>query len=203
MSLPVIASSSLCPEQRLWTERLLARLCVLTSLPLPASVAAKVSVATDLTAFRAWANFWDGRPAQGLVELEGPDADFKLMRRHIWKAYYSRLSVILQQGLLYDPPLEAIAEKTAYLPTARMLQRVELKRVETTYEGLLLKEIRFPKANEVNEEVEEWVELVMKNWRIFCGSSWHDEELGEGGQEAVGRNVLDVSQYALLSTSLS
>jgi len=74
-----------------------------------------------------------------------------------------------------------------------MLQRAELKRVETTYEGLMLEEIRFPKADEVDEEVEEWVEQVMRNWRVFCGPTWYDEELGEGGQEAAGRNVLDVS----------
>lgn len=86
-----------------------------------------------------------------------------------------------------------MAEQSNQSVATRMLQRAELKRVETTYEGLMLQEIRFPKAEEVNEEVEEWVEQVMQNWRVFCGPTWHDEELGEGGQATAGRTVLDVS----------
>jgi hypothetical protein len=56
----------------------------------------------------------------------------------------------------------------------------------------MLEEIRFPKADEINEEVEEWVETVIGNWRIFCGGTWGDDDLGEGGKEAVARNVLEV-----------
>ncbi|KAI9874858.1 MAG: hypothetical protein M1830_009197, partial [Pleopsidium flavum] len=194
------STSSLSPEERLWTERLLARFCVLTILKTSGSGFANISGLRDLTAFRAWAKFWEGKPGQGLTALEGPSAEFGIYRRHIWKAYYDALSVILQQRLLYEPPLNALAEKPEYSTAVRMLQRVELMRVETSYEGLLLKEMRFPKADEANEEVEYWVEQVMGNWRVFCGPSWSDKELGEGGQEAVGRNVLDILYRAATKT---
>ena len=144
-------------------------------------------------AFRAWANFWEGRPSQGITEIDGPKVGSGLLRRHIWKAYYDILSTILQRGLPYEPATTTMTEKPAQTATTRMLQRAELKRVEATYEGLMLQEIRFPKADELNEEVEDWVDQVMRNWRVLCGPTWHDEELGEGGQEAAGRNVLDVS----------
>jgi hypothetical protein len=65
--------------------------------------------------------------------------------------------------------------------------------VEAIYEGLILKDTHFPKACENNDEIEQWIEAVMSNWRILCGPSWRDEELGEGGKGAVGRGVLDVS----------
>lgn len=128
-----------------------------------------------------------------MTEIDGPKVGSGILRRHIWKAYYDILSIILQRGLRYEPPLAAMGEQSNQPVATRMLQRAELKRVETTYEGLMLQEIRFPKADEVDEEVEEWAEQVMRNWRVFCGPTWHDEELGEGGQEAAGRNVLDVS----------
>lgn len=75
---------------------------------------------------------------------------------------------------------------------ARQAQCTELKRVEANYEKILLRETTFPKANETNQEVREWIELIMSNWKKLCGPSWTDMELGEGGKLAVGRNTLDV-----------
>ena len=195
-------ASSLSAEQRLWTERLLARFCVLTSHILSEFGASQTSPASDLMAFRAWATFWEGRPSQGITEIDGPKVGSGILRRKIWKAYYDILSIVLQRGLPYEPPLTAVAEKPGQSVTTRMLQRIELKRVETTYEGLMLQEVRFPKAEEVNQEVEDWAEQVMRNWGVLCGPSWHDEELGEGGQEAASRNVLDVSLKGFLMPSL-
>lgn len=165
--------------------------------------ASQTNPANDLVAFRAWATFWEGRPSQGVTEIDGPKVESAILRRHIWKAYYDILSVILQRGLTYDPPPTAMAEKSGHSVRTRMVQRAELKRVETTYESLMLQEVRFPKADEVNEEVGDWVEQVMRNWRVLCGPTWHDDELGEGGQEAVGRNVLDVSLHVLLGLKSS
>jgi hypothetical protein len=123
-----------------------------------------------------------GRQARpGLTALEGPSTESGIFRRHIWKAYYDTLSVILQLKLSYEPPLNVLAEKSGHSTTTRKQQRIELKRVETTYEGLLLKEVRFPKANEANEEVEDWVEQVMRSGNILW-TELGDEELGEGGQ---------------------
>jgi len=77
--------------------------------------------------------------------------------------------------------------------SARRQQVVNLIRNEKDYETLLLKETRFPKADETNREVLSWVELVMKNWRTLCGPGWTDEDLGSGGKVAAGRRTLDVS----------
>lgn len=197
--LPSINASSLSAEQRLWTERLLARFCILSSQIIVYSGASQTSPATDLMAFRAWATFWEGRPSQGTTEIDGPRVEPGILRRHIWKAYYDILSTIFQRGLRYEPPSTAMDEKSGQSVTTGMLQIAELKRVETTYEGLMLQEIRFPKADEVNVEVEEWVEQVMRNWRVLCGPTWNDEELGEGGHEAASRNVLDVGLVSIIS----
>jgi hypothetical protein len=69
----------------------------------------------------------------------------------------------------------------------------ELRRVETVCESALLREIRFPTANASNPQVEVWVEEVIHNWEVLCGPSWQDNDFGEGGQSAIGHNVLDVS----------
>lgn len=113
-----------------------------------------------------------------------------------WKAYYDTLSTTIRYNLPYDADtVPAASEKSALdsHTSARLQQRAELKRVETIYENLLIKETHFPKASESNHEVEVWVESVIANWRALCGPSWFDEELGEGGKEGVGRSVLDVS----------
>jgi hypothetical protein len=51
----------------------------------------------------------------------------------------------------------------------------------------------FPTASSQDSQVEEWVEQVISNWQVLCGPEWQDSDLGEGGQNAVGRNVLEVS----------
>lgn len=86
---------------------------------------------------------------------------------------------------------------------ARQTQRAELKRVEANYETILLRETSFPKANETNQEVKDWVEMVLSNWRTMCGPSWTDAELGDGGKLAVGRNTLDVGSSCMPSLDLS
>lgn len=85
-------------------------------------------------------------------------------------------------------------EQTKYHETgARLRQSSELRRVEATYEGLLLKETVFPNADETNLEVLNWADRVMSNWSVFCGSDWQDKDLGGGGKEAMSRGVLEVS----------
>jgi hypothetical protein len=69
----------------------------------------------------------------------------------------------------------------------------ELRRIEAICENNLLREVKFPTASSNNSEVEEWVEQVIRNWEVLCGPHWQDQDLGEGGQNTVGRNVLDVS----------
>jgi hypothetical protein len=69
----------------------------------------------------------------------------------------------------------------------------ELRRIEAICENNLLRDVKFPTASSSNSEVEEWVEQVISNWEVLCGPHWQDQDLGEGGQNTVGRNVLDVS----------
>ena len=64
-----------------------------------------------------------------------------------------------------------------------------------------MNELTFPKANEGNEEIEEWCNDVMQNWRILCGDEWQDHDLESGGKEAVGRGVLDVGLCSTLTPS--
>jgi hypothetical protein len=60
-------------------------------------------------------------------------------------------------------------------------------------ENILLRTVKFPRAHVQNHLVEEWVEQVIRNWEVLCGPEWCDDDLGEGGQDGVSRNVLDVS----------
>jgi hypothetical protein len=81
----------------------------------------------------------------------------------------------------------------------------ELRRIEAICENNLLREVKFPTASSSNSEVEEWVEQVIGNWEVLCGPHWQDQDLGEGGQNTVGRNVLDVSvtQVIICVTTLT
>ena len=130
---------------------------------------------------------WSGHPAvkQGLAPSEIPYSDSidQPSRTSIWKAYYAFLTVVLQDGLPYTAPSNG--------PPRPQLAS-ELRRVESICEGNLLREIKFPTASSDNSQVEDWVEQVIRNWEVLCGPRWQDEDLGEGGQNAVGRNVLDV-----------
>ena len=100
-----------------------------------------------------------------------------------WKSYYDLLSATLQHDLAYVPPASG--------PERQQLA-AEIRRVESMYESSLLRETRFPTAYAESTQIEDWVEQVITNWEILCGPQWTDEDLGEGGQNAVGRNVLDV-----------
>lgn len=190
----ILSSASL--QFKTWSEALLARLCLLLDLNHPSDRPEEPNAA--LHAFRLWSRLMENGKAQfaGEAMTDPPD-----MRRAVWKAYYDTLSIILRRGLLYsgssDPDQALLGDAAEHASedqymSARLQQRAELKLVETVYEGLLLKETCFPKASETNEEVDSWAESVMSNWRIICGPTWTDEELGEGGKSAVGKGVLDI-----------
>lgn len=155
---------------------------------------------SGLGAFRAWAKFWEGRPSYGSTALDGVDSEAGILRRRIWQAYYHTLSEVLERvSADFQDELTAAATNGNSMPppplpsvTVKLRLFQELRKVEATYEGLLLKELKFPRANETNFEVEQWTDQVMTNWRIICGATWTDDEVGEGGQEAAGRNTLDV-----------
>lgn len=187
-------------EFRKWTDRLLSRLCFVAGQA--ARYGTTQQKVTAVTAFRVWARFADGMPAQRTAEPSQNVPEDKSTRRILWRAYYDTLSDILQQRLSYysfssmQPEARAESEKAQInILDVRLQQRSEHKKVQTTYETLLLQETRFPKADQRNEETESWVDAVMANWRTLCGPSWNDEELGEAGKGGVAREVLDVSLY--------
>lgn len=196
-ALPVLSSVSSSQKQgkelRSWTELYLTGFCIISSLAIKSKISSILESET-LSAFRAWGGFWD---TQGPAPVGGRAPQAEVSRRYVWREYYVTLSDLLQQELPF--PTTALATTYAQAST-RLQQRAELKRVEARYETLLLSEVQFPKAEEASEEVESFVEIVMQNWRILCGSSWQEEDLGEGRSEAVSRGVLDILYRAATMT---
>ena len=108
----------------------------------------------------------------------------------VWQAYYDTLSVLFQHGMV-QPMFKS-----------RLHQATELRKVQVMYEAALLKEVKFPRADQLNSQVESWVDQVMANWRVMCGSGWQDDDLGEGGKAGMDRVVLDVgTSWALMASS--
>lgn len=195
-ALPILSSTSSMhqgKELRSWTELYLTGFCLFSSHAIKSRISSILETET-LSAFRAWAKFWD---AQASAPTGGRAPQAQVPRRGVWKEYYITLSDLLQQDL----PFPTTSLTTAYAETStRLQQRAELKRVEARYETLLLSEVQFPKAEEASEEVEAFVEIVMQNWRVLCGSTWKENDLGEGGAEGVSRGVLDILYRAATKT---
>lgn len=195
---PWLSSSPIAsetPQFKMWTEHLLVRLCHLSDQS--SDVGEYTDFSDALQSFRFWARYWD-TAAKG-TGTEGPNA--AKYRRLAWKAYYDTLSLMLHHDVPYEPEhpsTDATTEKNPATSHPKLQQRAELKKVEAIYESLLLKETNFPKASESNTEIEQWVDAAIDNWRILCGPTWTDADLGAGGKEAVGRCMLDVGD-ALLS----
>jgi hypothetical protein len=209
-SLP-IPLGSYSPEFRVWTERMLSRMVAVSMKFSP--LGEWVDFESMLQMFHLWMSLFRFTPSNPklpiayeppqksppLVEL-GLEVDYS--RWDVWMSYYDTLSEILRRGYVYSP---AYTEGTPDILqsreglsddefiTVRLQQRTEIKKVENSIEAKLMDETRFPKSNERNSRVERWVDAVMLNWRIMCGPTWQDEELGEGGKNAIARGVLDVS----------
>lgn len=197
------APGSRSAELRRWTERSLARACMFIWRATDRHSISSLSDA--LRCFQSWSDFWQRAPPTGPANASHLD----IARREVWEASYHLLSIILQQGLLYAPsqtststllvfPSDDLSDEQS--SSARLRQRTALKRVEATYESLLLSETQFPKASQANVEVEEWVERAIANWNVFCGPQWTEAELGDGGQEAMSRGVLEILYRASAKT---
>ncbi|KAI9700308.1 MAG: hypothetical protein M1836_002323 [Candelina mexicana] len=208
----ITSSEATAPQLQIWTERLLTHLC-LASIEHPFGATGKNGLddfklgssehsqeslnrwsEQTLEAFRSWAQFLKSAPGHGL----GPSAATGgTLQRRVWKEYYAIVSRVLQSGAPYPAPIQSGSRKGV---TLNMQQIAEIKSVETMYEGLLLKEVRFPKAHEHNAEIESWIDMVVKNWNVVCGSGWQDKDLGNGGKEAHARNLLDILYRAATKT---
>jgi tetratricopeptide (TPR) repeat protein len=191
-------------ELRKWTERLLARACM--HFNAQTSSRSTPSLTEALRAFTVWNDFW--QRAQSNTTASGDSASrIDIPRRQVWRAYYNLLSSMLQDGLAYymasDGRIHIGSIHTFpenFRTSSKQSQRADLKRVESTYESLLIQETQFPKASQTNLEVEQWVEQAMKNWRIISGFGWTDAELGQGGKEGVSRTMLDILYRAATKT---
>ncbi|KAL9102238.1 MAG: hypothetical protein Q9163_002598 [Psora crenata] len=177
------------PEHRLWSERLLARYCMLVYKHVAAlsrtphallADDSNIEPASIMKPYRAWAEFWDTRHPRTTNQHSGIDIENGSLRTRIWKAYYDILSVLVQHQIV-SPVSES-----------RPQQALELRSVEASYESMLLQEVKFPKADQATPEIEGWVDQVMANWRTLLGPSWKEADLGSGGRVALSRSVLDV-----------
>ena len=164
-----------------WSQSLLAQL----------ALAARYCQQSELAlqAFRHWA-VYSAMNREYAVASFG-DVYKQTSKVQVWQDYYQLLSRDLQH--------------TAYSnhlgDSSQHLQQVaEFRRIESIYENELLRTTRFPRAQEASTLIEDWVEQVISNWEILCGPGWHDEDLGEGGRNGVGRSVLDMLYRAAAKT---
>jgi hypothetical protein len=198
------------PQFRAWTERLLTRFIAATMKTTPPSESTNFDKL--LQVFHLWTSLFKFSPtdqknmvqesSQNRSPMPYLSSDVEYSRWDMWMAYYATLSEILKHGLVYSPTYTDRHPQVLRSPdvltgdefqAARLKQRTELKNVEGRIESKLLAETSFPRANGRNGRVERWVDAVMQNWRVMCGRTWQDEELGEGGKNAIARGVLDVS----------
>ena len=173
------------PQLAYWSEQSLAQMALTASR----GAHQQSTTETALEAFRLWAS-------TVTRSKEVPATRYGNTRTHtnrlsIWREYYRLVSKLLS---------EDATNQVVHSTSRRMKQAAELRRVEAQYETDLLRATRFPKATESNETIEEWVEQVIQNWIILCGPDWHDHELGAGGRNGVGRNVLDILYRAASKT---
>jgi tetratricopeptide (TPR) repeat protein len=189
------------PELRKWWERLLAKACLYSVKKAPTSLSS--DLAGVYTTFRAWGAFWLRAPAPD-TGLGLHSSRLDLPRRQIWRAYYDLLSTLISVGLVADSTGALLkADNGTSRESLAILRRglyVEFKRVESTYESLLLNETEYPASNARNDEVEELVSHAITNWSIMTGLSWSNADLGDGGKDAVSRGVLDILYRAATKT---
>ncbi|KAL9131170.1 MAG: hypothetical protein Q9217_000823 [Psora testacea] len=190
--LPYISSAQssvgTSPEHRLWSERLLARHCMLVHRHVAVTRILRtlladgsgIELAAILKPYRAWADFWDEKHSRSVGQHSGLDIENDSLRTRTWKGYYDTISVLIHHQIV-NPVFDS-----------RLQQAFELKRVEATYESILLNEVKFPKADQATPEIENWVDQVMANWRALLGPAWSEEDLGSGGRAALGRGVLEI-----------
>ncbi len=170
------------PQLLYWAQQVLARVALGQKQSVAdASLAnGHDSASFRLQAFRHWAVL--AVKNQDVSSSVYGNAPGHLSKLEMWRAYYRFMSSILQNR-------QGIAEHVSFGPADLA---IELRRVEVSYENELLRNVQFPKATESNAAIEGWVEEFVRNWQILCGPAWSDADLGEGGRNSAGRNVLDM-----------
>ncbi|KAL4800986.1 hypothetical protein BDV19DRAFT_352505 [Aspergillus venezuelensis] len=176
-----------------WCEKILADGALLSGDEVCTKVAEADgrNVAAALKYFRAWSSHStvkSGTPSQDPLSQNSAEA---VPSSSVWRSYYDLLSVILLHDLPYAAPTDG---------PGRPQLALELRRIEAISEANILRDVKFPTAETGNKGVENWVEQVIANWKKLCGPEWHDYELGEGGQAALGKAVLDILYRAATRT---
>ncbi|TQS39449.1 hypothetical protein Golomagni_00023 [Golovinomyces magnicellulatus] len=189
----IISSLEQGKEVRLWTELYLTGICMLSSNILKNNFSIEILNYT-LSVFRSWAKFWEScfpSPIGGSAPL----AD--VPRRRVWKEYYITLSNIFKNWSSF--PTDDIL--ILYPDDSVCIQhRTELLRVEKHYESFLISEISFPRAGDASVEVEEFIDIVMQNWRTLFGISLKYQDLNEDGCKAISEGVLNILYGAAKKT---
>lgn len=182
----VWSGQSVHSQLKYWSELYLTEYCMMTSESIRQGDA-NFDQKNSTSCFRAWARYWEAMsaPVTGGFGFKGSATS--VPRRAIWSEYYQGLS----KYLLNDEgfPAANFGNVSADTPVRTQL-RMELKRVEASYEKLLLYETSFPRADEQRTEVEQFIKQVMDNWAILCGRGWSEGDLGRGGRAAISRGVL-------------
>ncbi len=183
-------------QLKYWSELFLTEYCMLTSESIREGHSS-TSQKSSISCFRTWARYWEAMsaPVAGGFGFKGSITS--VPRRTIWSEYYQALSKYLLHDETYPPA--NLGRASADTP-ARTQLRMELKRVEASYEKLLLSETTFPRAEEERTEVEQFIRQVMINWSILCGRGWSETDLGQGGRIAISRTVLETLYKAATKT---
>lgn len=183
-------------QLKYWSELFLTEYCMLTSESIRDGQNS-ASKQSSVACFRAWARYWEAMaaPVAGGYGFKGTITS--VPRRTIWSEYYQALSKYVIRDETYPPA--NLGKASADTP-ARTQLRMELKRVEASYEKLLLSETSFPRANEERTEVEQFIRQVMSNWSILCGRGWSEFDLGQGGRAGISRGVLETLYRAATKT---
>ena len=170
------------PQLLYWAQQLLGRVALgqKQSLADAGLATGHKSASFRLQAFRHWAVL--AVKNQDISPTLYGNAPGHLSKLEMWRAYYRFMSSILQNK-------HGTAEHVSF---GRSDLAIELRRVETSYENELLRNVPFPKATESNAVVEGWVEEFVRNWQLLCGPGWSESDLGEGGRNSYGRNILDM-----------
>ncbi|KAL4819448.1 hypothetical protein BDW67DRAFT_154587 [Aspergillus spinulosporus] len=176
-----------------WSEKMLADGALIAGEEICKDIASADGelVRVALRIFREWSSHPSIKPGEDASGMQNESSPESVPKSSIWKSYYDLLSAILLHELPYTAP--APGPERPQLAT-------ELRRVETICEAHLLRDVKFPTADSGNEVIEAWVEQVIQNWERLCGPQWHDEEVGEGGQYALGKNVLEILYRAATRT---
>ncbi|KAJ9488075.1 hypothetical protein VN97_g5222 [Penicillium thymicola] len=181
------------PQFLNWSELLLGNGALLASVEVtkntPYSDPRHGGIALQL--LRLWAAHPAVKQGGSATNPSSVDTFSLAPRASVWASYYRFLTAVLQDGVTYTGPNDG--------PDRPQLCS-ELRRIETIYERNLLSEVMFPTASSLNSQVEEWVEQVIRNWQVLCGPEWQDSDVGEGGQNAVGRGVLEILYRAATKT---